>query len=501
MPAGRKLWLLLAMALAAPAAAQSAGAAGPQVSVTGGDIRGLEVDRALLFQAIPFAAPPLGPLRWKPPQPVVPWNGLRDATRPAPACLQNNENWNKADWLRGNEDCLTISVRTPSLAGKRPVMVWIHGGSNRAGSGFGVAESQMVKQGVVVVSLHYRLGILGYLSHRGLDKEQGGTSGNYGLMDQIAALKWVRDNIAKFGGDPSHVTIFGESAGSQDVSLLLAAPDAQGLFHAAILQSGTPGFGMSYRSHADALQIGDQLDGLAESGGDLERLRAMSPLALFDIQSKLQDPFAHGNDFLFLRTTIDGKVLPAAPDQLIAYHAPKPVIIGTDRIEFGPGPGGTELGGFARFWFGENSREALAAYRAEEGRVDARRGNLELRMQSDAQFHCPANRLANLLLAKGWPVWRYEFDVGPDGGWTRHAYEVGFVFDRKAAGGGAQMQDYWAALALAGDPNAPTDLSAKRLRWDRMKAGKQTTLVFGNDKTEQVSGQPRAAMCGWSTAF
>lgn len=500
MTARRTFWLLTAAFLVTPAAG-SANPIGPLVSVTGGAVRGLEKDGTLLFQAIPYAAPPVGDLRWKPPQPVIAWDNVRDSTRAGPACLQNNEHWNKSDWLRGNEDCLTVSVRTPSLSGKRPVMIWIHGGSNRAGSGFGAVESQMVNQGIVVVSLNYRLGILGFLSHRGLAREQGGSSGNYGLMDQIAALKWVRDNIASFGGDPSKVTIFGESAGSQDASLLLAAPQAQGLFGAAILQSGTPGFGMSYRSHDDALAIGDQLDALADSGGDLDRLRALSPVALFDIQSKLQDVAALGNDFLFLRTTIDGKVLPTAPDQLIAANAPKPVIIGTDKIEFGPGPGRTEMDSFSRFWFGNNAPQALASYRAEEGKVDPRRGNLELRMQSDAQFHCPANRLANLLLSKGWPTWRYEFDVGPDGGWTRHAYEVGFVFDRKAAGGGVQMQDYWAALALTGNPNGPTPLSAKRLHWDKLTLRKPVTLVFGNNETKQVDGQPRADMCGWSEAF
>ena len=488
----------LTLAVAGPAMAQSSG---PVVTVTGGDVHGRMVNGSLSFQGIPFAAPPLATLRWKAPQPVVPWTTARDGARAGPSCLQNNENWNKGDWLRGSEDCLTINVRTASLSGKRPVLVWIHGGSNRAGSGAGATESPIVDQGVVVVSFNYRLGILGFLSHRGLAKEQGGTSGNYGLMDQIAALKWVHDNIARFGGDPDQVTLFGESAGSQDVSLMLAAPAAQGLFHAAIMQSGTPGFGMRFRSHDDALKIGDQLDEISGSGGDIDTLRALSPVALFEMQSKLQDPVAKGNDFLFLRTTVDGKVLPDAPDRLIAQQTPKPVIIGTDKVEFGPGPGSAPLEAFSQFWFGDNGPAALAAYRAEQTSVDPRRGNLELRMQSDAQFHCPANRLADLLLSKGWPVWRYEFDVGDNGGLTRHAYEVSFVFGRKAAGGGAQMQDYWAALALAGDPNASTPLNAKRPRWDRLTAAKPVTLVFGNDKTVQVQGQPRSAMCGWSAAF
>ncbi len=496
----RSLWAAIALAFLVQIPV-SAKAPESQVAVSGGLIRGAERDGTLIFQAIPYAAPPTGSLRWRPPQPVIAWSDVRDATQAGPACLQNNELWNRADWLNASEDCLTMSVRTQSLSGSRPVIVWIHGGSNRAGSGSGAVESSMVRQGLVVVSFNYRLGILGFLSHRSLDREQGGSSGNYGLMDQIAALQWVRDNIARFGGDPGRVTIFGESAGSQDVSLLLAAPRAQGLFHAAIMQSGTPGFGMSYRSHDEALAIGDQLDALSDSGGDLARLRAMSPVALLNIQTQLREAAAHGNDFLFLRTTIDGQILPGPPDRLIAANAPKPVIIGTDKIEFGPGPGGTDLDSFSRFWFGSNAPAALAAYRAEEGQVDPRRGNLELRMQSDAQFHCPANRLASLLVSKGWPVWRYEFDVGPDGGWTRHAYEIGFVFDRREVGSGVQMQDYWAALALAGDPNAPTPLSTRRLRWEHMTPRKPVTFLFAEKSSGEIAGQPRAHMCGWSEAF
>ncbi|GGC02559.1 carboxylic ester hydrolase [Novosphingobium endophyticum] len=472
------------------------------VTVPGGTIRGAERGDSLVFEGIPFAAPPLGKLRWSPPRPVVPWQGIRDATPRPPACLQNDESWNRADWLYASEDCLTLNVRTPSLTGKRPVMVWIHGGSNRAGSALGPVESQMVRHGIVVVSVQYRLGILGFLSHRQLAEQQGGTSGNYGLMDQIAALRWVRDNIGRFGGDPAQVTIFGESAGSQDVSLLLAAPSAQGLFRAAILQSGTPGFGMSFRTLEGGFRIGDELDRMADSGGDIAKLRALSPVALFDLQSRLTEPESQGNDFLFLRTTIDGAVLPDRPDRLLKNVAPKPVIIGTDTVEFGPGPGGVDLAGFSRFWFGANSDKALAIYRAEETKgADPRRGNLELRMQSDAQFHCPANRLAGLLTREGWPVWRYEFDIGENGGLTRHAYEVSYVFDAKPAGGGARMQDYWVALAMAGDPNAPIASAGKRPEWKRLTRSHSRTLHFAEKTTVMAKGLPRQDFCGWTDNY
>ncbi len=483
-------------------AALPAGAQEPArvaVEVPGGTVEGHARETALVFRGIPFAAPPLGELRWRPPAPVVPWHGVRDATRLAPACLQKSEGWNRADWLRASEDCLTLDVRTPSLTGKRPVMVWIHGGSNRSGSSGGPADSDMTDQGVVHVGVQYRLGLLGFLSHPALTAEQGGASGNYALMDQIAALRWVHDNIADFGGDPGNVTIYGESAGSQDVSLLLAAPQAQGLFHKAILQSGTPGFGMSYRTLSEAEAVGVQLDKAADANGDLTKLRALSPVALLDLQQEVSDPRAENGRSTWLRITVDGRVLPDAPDRLIARHAPKPVIIGVDTVEFGPGSDDMDLLALAETWFPGHAAEALAAYRAEA--PDARRGNLALRLQSDGEFHCPADRLADLLASHGWPTWFYEFDVGENGGLTRHAYEIGFIFERKPVGGGVRMQDYWAALAIAGDPNAATALGQPRPRWEKWDPARPRQMFFGNGDSGMTAGKPRAALCRFSEAF
>jgi para-nitrobenzyl esterase len=490
--------VLLASA-AQPAPAQDS--ASPVVTVEGGEVRGAPADDALVFRGIPFAAPPTGDLRWRAPQPVQPWSGVRDASEPAPACLQHLESsaWNREQWLRASEDCLTLDVRTPDLSGKRPVMVWIHGGSNRAGSSGGPADSDLTEHGVVAVGLQYRLGVLGFLSHTALSAEQGGASGNYGLMDQIAALRWVKDNIANFGGDPDNVTIFGESAGSQDVSLLLAAPEAQGLFHKAIMQSGTPGFGLTWRSLEEAEAIGDQLGDKAAAEGDLGKLRALSPVALFALEAELADPEADGNGMIFLRTTIDGKVLPEAPDRLIVNHAPKPVIIGTDKVEFAADVPDDDLPGWAGRFFGENASEALAAYRAEQS--DPRRGDIGTRIISDATFHCPADRMADLLANAGWPVWRYEFDIGEDGGLTRHAYEIGWVFERKPVGGGVFMQDYWAALAVSGDPNGETPASAARPKWQRWTAANPRQIAFGEQRTAMEPGKPRAALCRFTENF
>ncbi len=245
---------------------------------------------ARLFRGIPFAAPPLGPLRWKPPQPVVPWRGVRASLKQPASCLQNDHGWNRGDVLIGSEDCLTLDVRTPSMTGKLPVLVWIHGGSNRAGGPNDIVLSDVGKQ-VVIVGVRYRLGIFGFLSHRKLTAEQG-ASGNYGLMDQLAALRWVHRNIAKFGGDPANVTIAGESAGSQDVSLLLLEPAARPLFQRAIMESGTPGFGMPFRSLEDAEAIGAETDRLLGTGGNLAKLRHAPAKALLAADLKLHDPGA-----------------------------------------------------------------------------------------------------------------------------------------------------------------------------------------------------------------
>ena len=186
-------------AIGLTATAAFAQPAAPVVSVPGGEVRGAATDDALVFRAVPYAAPPLGDLRWRAPQPVRPWPGVRDATHNGPACLQNSEGWNKANWLYASEDCLTLDVKTASLTGKRPVMVWIHGGSNRSGSSGGPADSDWTRQGVVAVGVQYRLGVLGFLSLPELSAEQGGSSGNYGLMDQIAALRWVHETSPASG--------------------------------------------------------------------------------------------------------------------------------------------------------------------------------------------------------------------------------------------------------------------------------------------------------------
>jgi para-nitrobenzyl esterase len=389
----------------------------------------------------------------------------------APACPQNDAGWNRADAARSQEDCLTLDIRTPALTGKRPVMVWIHGGSNRAGSAGGTVDSRITRHGVVLVAIQYRLGVLGFLAPR--EAAVGDTAGNYGLMDQIAALRWVRANIARFGGDPEQVTLFGESAGSQDVSLMLAAPEGQPLFKRAILESGTPGFGQPFRSLRNAFTIGDQAVRLA-GGHGIAGLRAVSVERLLQIDRELADRSLHTNDFLWLKTTIDGRVLPASPRRLLAAAPRKAVIIGTNRAEFGPAEGTTDIAETLRRVYGAKAAEARRLYAFDEARRDPRLGHPALEIETDWVFRCPAVTLAAQLARQGWPVWSYEFDLALDGGLTSHAAEIPYVLDARPIGGGATLQDYWVNFALRGDPNGAT-----LPRWPAFSTDARQYLAIG----------------------
>ena len=210
-----------------------------------GRLAGFRQQQALAFLGIPFAAPPVGPLRYCPPRPAAAWPGLRDATAPGAAPIQTLAA--AAAWLYDSaepqsEDCLYLNVWTPALAGRRPVMVWLHGGAWRTGHGAVAATNGAalaVRGDVVVVTCNYRLGVLGWLAHPDLTDAQTGVAANWGLQDQLAALRWVRDNIAAFGGNPDNVTLFGQSAGGSSVASIAQNPANAGLFHKLIIQSGS----------------------------------------------------------------------------------------------------------------------------------------------------------------------------------------------------------------------------------------------------------------------
>ena len=284
------------------------------------------------FRGIPFAAPPVGELRWREPQPAAPWPGVRKSVEFGPRCIQGRIFDDMVFRDEPSEDCLYLNVWTParSAAGKLPVMVWIHGGGFQAGSASEPRQDggRLARKGVVVVGINYRLGVFGFFAHPALTKESGhGASGNYGLMDQVAALRWVRDNIAAFGGDPGNVTIFGESAGSFAVSALVASPLARGLFHRAIGESGA-----YLGKHA----LDPKTLGASEETG-ARFAASIGAASLADLRAKPADEVlksALGFQPWFA-PTVDGHVLPKNPNDIYAAgeQARVPLLAGSNADE------------------------------------------------------------------------------------------------------------------------------------------------------------------------
>jgi para-nitrobenzyl esterase len=451
---------LVACVAGLPAHAEPGSA--PVVQTASGPVRGMSLpDGRAVFQGIPFAAPPVGALRWRPPEPASPWTEVRAATDAGPACPQPDLGWNHADAVRESEDCLYLDVATPDLRpdARLPVMVWIHGGANWAGSGRGTVFSKLTQRGVVMVAFEYRLGVLGFLSHPALTAEQGGASGNYALMDQVAALAWIKANIARFGGDPGRVTIFGESAGAMDVGLLNLIPSADGLFARSIQESGTAGFGLPPRSLAENEGIGVQLAEAAGSPsgpGALAALRALTPEQVIAAQKQLHAPRDVPDDsFIWLQAVTDGRVLPKEPALMLAQMRAsgrrlRPLLVGSNakEIDFigGPDPRPEVL----RIW-GAPGLEALATFGAA---ADPRFGAPALQAATDGMFRCPATFTAMAVEASGSASWLYLFDVPNSGGTVSHNSELSFVFDDLPTGApGVKMQAYWANFARSGDPN------------------------------------------------
>ena len=334
---------------------QHAGTSGPQVQLASGALRGETSGTINVFKGIPYAQPPVGPLRWREPQSVAAWPGLRDATKPSHPCMQSLQGTDNfiqplaatygitypLQKLDPSEDCLYLNIWTPQLGSGAhlPVMVWLHGGSNRVGSGAepGYDGALLALNGVVVVTINYRLGIMGFFAHPELTAESPHhTSGNYGLLDQIAALGWVRQNIAQFGGDPKNVTLFGESAGSVDATVLMTSPLSTNLFGHVIAESG-PAFGLGVArtvSQMEPLGMAVGKEAGAKPGSQLAVLRKLSEPTLAEIENRLISSTFKGYDAN--SSIVDGWVLPQSPARAFALGRIQPVdlLVGLNAREF-----------------------------------------------------------------------------------------------------------------------------------------------------------------------
>ena len=431
-------------------------------------------DGVRIFKGVPFAAPPVGDLRWKPPQPVAKWTGTRKATEFGPRCMQARVFSDMVFRDSGpSEDCLTLNVWTPAQSPKEklPVMVWIYGGGFVAGGSSEPRQDgeQLAKLGVVVVSMNYRLGVFGFLSHPELTKEAGkrAASGNYGLLDQQAALEWVRRNISGFGGDPGKVTIFGESAGSFSVSAQMASPLNEGLFHRAIGESGAMfSATLAPRPLRDAEAFGVEF-GKRIGADSLSDLRGKPAAELLDAAQKQQG--------LRFSPNIDGYFLPDHPAAIFAagkqLHIPLIAGWNADESNYRAyfaklEPTAANYAERARAQFGENAAEFLKLYPGEtdeEAKLSARdfAGDQFIAFSTWRwlEMHSRTGRSA---------VWRYRFDQVPPATPSRGAYhsaEIEFVFgalvskslpwrtgDYKVS---SMMMRYWTNFAKFGNPNGP----------------------------------------------
>lgn len=417
-----------------------------------------------MFKGVPYAAPPVGDGRWRAPGPVGAWRGVRAATAFGPSCPQPG-----AQRYPTSEDCLFLNVWTAaSRAGeRRPVMVWIHGGWFVTGSGSSRAFSgeHLARKGVVVVTLNYRLGAFGFMAHPELSRESGcDASGNYGLMDMLAALDWVRTNIDRFGGDPSRVTLFGESAGASAVAHLLTSPLAAGLFHRAILQSAgtsvTPLRLLREPWHGvePAESLGARFVRSFPGGGGIDAMRQRTPEDILAQQ--------HGENVF--RAITDGFVLPEMPRRVLdaGRQLPVPLIVGCNADEGGMFLAGAsdmtpdQYSAWLRERYGDDAPRVRACYPAKT--TAEVRHALE-RIRGDGVFLMNARAMARFHHDLA-PVFQYRFTRRPETDLGRtwgayHAAEIPYVFgtlapeDRGGRSLSETMMGCWVRFAETGDPN------------------------------------------------
>lgn len=515
--------LLVSLLLAACGRGDGATTRGPigpvvmdaaEVATTSGVVRGAVDADHRLFQGIPYAAPPVGPLRWQPPAPAADWPEVRDAVSPGPWCVQPNTDVGD----RISEDCLTLNIWTPT--GKaptaRPVLVWIHGGSFMHGAGDIYDAHRLAEHGdIIVVTINYRLGALGFLADPAL-----GRPGNYGLADQQAALRWVRDNIANFGGDPTKVTIAGESAGGMSVCDHLVAPASQGLFRAAIIQSGPC---QAQAGLAEAQRVSRDYSAAL---GCRQRARAEACLRALPA-AQLATPLWYarfGTDQLS-GPVVGTETLPIDPVAATAdgSAARVPVLIGTTRDEFtmfvalrylrtGRELSAADYPEVLADTFGPGDRDAVLAHYPPAHYGDSVSLAYAAAVTDDV-FACLADRMADGLARTSPGVYGYEFndpnapapafyDHLPFPLGATHSLDLRYLFD---IGGtrpldeqqrrlSDQMIDYWARFVIAGAPDAAGEPDWPKLGTD---TGPDPRLALRPDGSRVVRDFAADHQCGF----
>ena len=473
-----------------------------------GDGSGLAV-----FKGIPYAAPPVGELRWKPPLPITPRSGPQQATEFGPACIQASESPSFYRYIAttlgqdpnlvpspgpSSENCLYLNVWTTNLGNRKPapVMVWIHGGANANGTAATLFTdgANLARKGVVVVSVNYRLNLFGFLAHPALTAEsEHGSSGNYALLDQIAALRWVQRNVAAFGGDPGRVTVFGESAGGTDIVYLMASPLSRGLFHRAVIESA--GYAVAdFRKLAEAEVAGKGLEealGVAGAPDAVAAMRAASPA---DLRRAWLGIKKLGID----APNVDGWVLPAATAKTFdrGEQHQVPLIIGYNRDEwttlrphYWPNVNLDWLRQVLRAVHGPLADRAMELYPATS---DAEAMAAANRWQTDWYYIGPSRFIADRMVRAGGRVYLYLFSrsIHVPGGeklGAYHAIEIPYVWDTLAAQTWVPRQPYdqeladivssaWVRFAATGDPNG-----GGMATWPPYTSANEEYLEFGDD--------------------
>jgi para-nitrobenzyl esterase len=457
--------LLGTVAIEAPAAP-----ADPVVPITGGEIKGRLIEGGgASFKGVPFAEPPLGDRRWRDPVPPKPWTGVRDAQEYRPPCTQRSPNRQDSQ-----EDCLYLNLWTSDWPSKspKPVMLWLYGGSNISGTGNEpyLDGSALSRRGVIVITMNFRLGVFGFLAHPALTAESPHhSSGNYGLLDQLQALKWIHENIAKFGGDPSRVTLFGQSSGGMDTAFLVASPLSKGLIHRAIQESGPPV--REFEPMKDTEARGVKFVAAMKTPPGAEGIKYLRSLSAADLQkasvaTKIDSPgvvaITEIDNYLILKYT--ALLYQEGRDLAI------PMIIGNNAQEQNHTYKPEVMHKWIKDNYGSLAPQAEEFYgwaNGETGKDDPFWGSSGVQITADTRQRCPAIAEGVWRSSHGRTTYEYMFDPPIAGEKaTRHSAEIPFVFGNLLLKGtlagpytdadmkiSADVQTYWTNFAKTGNPN------------------------------------------------